>query len=304
MTDLDISQAMSQNTADDLFRQLQHDHTMKELEFEKEKRKIIELEKTMKLRKLVIKKLEKKLSLLNMQIAELNLIAQELGRKVRFSLDLAPNYLEDETAIHCIEEIIRIRIMSEDYGHVFFWDTTKLNDRQYLIREMLDKYFETESLEKPQKEHDPFWDPEEPIDIGRSFISLKPISLLFDVSRTLKIYFETEVIGTVEVKLTPCDHFGQALSSEDQNLIADCIQLLGKDVSFSVNITKANINPQFTKSCFIQYKLAHDLFANKTFKTPIVQSDSGAIDFEYFEVHSLDSLDNSGLVFLTSAKVD
>lgn len=303
LLELDMSQAMSTTTADDLVRQLQHDHTAKELEFEREKRKITELEKTIKLRKLVIKKIESKLMQLNMQITELNLIAQELGRKVKFSIDLAPNYLEDETAIHCTDEIARVRIINEDYCHLFFWDTNKLNDRQYLIREMLDKYFETENFEKPEKEHDPFWDPEEPVDLGRAFLSLKPISLLFDVTRQLKIFYETEVIGSVQVKLEPCDHFGQPLTSEDVESIADCIQLIGRDVSFSVNITKANINPTYTRSCFIQYRLNHDTFAGKTFRTPIVQSDSGEIDFDYSEVHSLDGLDKSGLVFLSTAKV-
>lgn len=303
LLELDMSQAMSQTTADDLVRQLQHDHTAKELEYEREKRRIIELEKTIKLRKLMIKKLEKKLVQFNMQVSELNLIAQELGRKVRFSLDLAPNYLEDEAAIHSIDDMIRVRIMNEDDSKVFFWDTNKLNDRQYLIRELLDKYFETETSVKPEKEHDPFWDPEEPVDIARAYISLKPVSLLFDVSRQLKIYYEAEVIGTVEVKLEPCDHYGQPLNSDDVSSVSDSIQLLGQNVNFSVSITKANINPLFTRSCFIQYKLGHDSFSNKVFKTPIVQSESGNIDFEYFEVHSLDSLDNSGLVFLSSAKV-
>jgi hypothetical protein len=301
--ELDMSQAMSQTTADDLVRQLQHDHTTKELEFEREKRRIMELEKTIKLRKLVIKKLEKKLIQYNMQISELNLISQELGRRVSFILDLAPNYLEDETAIHSAEDVIRVRIMNEDEGQIFFWDINKLNDRQYLIREMLEKYFETETLEKIEKEHDPFWDPEEPIDLGRAFISLKPVSLLFDVSRQLKIFYETEVIGTVQLKLEPCDHFGQPLTSDDVSSISDCIQLIGKDVSFSVRITKANINPRFTKNCFFQYRLAHDDFNNIIFKTSIVQSESGCIDFDYFGVHSLDNLDNSGLVFLSSSKV-
>lgn len=299
-----MSHANASFSLDEYIKQLQHENTLKELEFEKERKKIIEMEKIIKMRKILLKKLEKKLKEVSIQMAELNLCAQELGRKVRFSLDLAPCYLEDESALYSLDEIIRVKIMNEDVNHLFFWDLNKLNDRLYLIRDMLDKFFETETIEQVEKENDPFWDPEEPVDFGRAFISLKHVALLFDIERCLMIYYETETIGSVQVRIEPCDSLGQPLSSEETALITDPLQMLGKTLNFSVRIGKANINSQFTKYCYFQYRFGHDMFNGQTFTTSKVQSDSGIIDFEYFEIHTIDYVDNSSLAYLTSSKLD
>lgn len=304
VTDLDLSQVNGSFTMDDYVKQLQQENAAKEREFERERKKITEMEKIIKMRKIVMKKLEKRLKEVNSQVVELNLISQELGRKVKFTLDLAPCYLEDESAIYSTEELIRVRVMNEDACHLFFWDMNKLNDRQFLIREMLDKYFETDVIEKVDRESDPFWDPEEAIDIGRAFITLKPISVLFDIERSVKIYYETEVIGSMQVRLEPCDSMGQPLSNDETASVTDCMQLLGKNLSFRVSITKANISSQFTKYCYIQYKLGLDSLGSSVFTTSKVQSESGNLNFEYSEVHNIDMLDHSALIFLSSGKID
>lgn len=304
VADLDLSQVNGSFTMDDYVKQLQQENSAKEREFEKERKKITEMEKIIKMRKIIMKKLEKRLKEVNSQVAELNLIAQELGRKVKFTLDLAPCYLEDESAIYSIEELIRVKVMNEEACQLFFWDMNKLNDRQFLIREMLDKYFETEVVEKVEQEHDPFWDPEEAVDCGRAFITLKPISVLFDVEKSLKIYYESEVIGSVLVSLDPCDSLGQSLSSEDTGSITDCMQLLGKSLSFRVSITKANISPQFTRYCYFEYKLGHESYGSETFTTSKVQSESGILNFEYSRVHTVDVLDQSSLIYFSSGKID
>ena len=290
-------------TFEEYLRQVQKENLQKESEFERERRRIVEMEKVIKRRKIVIKKLEKKLSKVNSMVAELNLMSQELGRKVKFFVDIGPGYMEDDSILYNMNEMIRVKVVNEELSHLFYWDLNKLNDRYFLIRESLDKFFESEVAEKLEKEHDPFWDPEEPIDIARSFISLKPVSLLFDTEKSLKVYFETEIIGDVRVRIEPCDQYGQPLREEEVSHIVDPMQLLNNPLHFSVQIKKATLNPFYTKHCYFQYRLNHDDFAGKEFRTCKAQSDSGVIDFEFSEIHGFEAVDQSALIFLTESRV-
>ena len=49
---------------------------------------------------------------------------------------------------------------------MYLWDLHKFANRYYIIKEMLEKYFETNQIPKTEKEDDPFWDPPEPRLIG------------------------------------------------------------------------------------------------------------------------------------------
>lgn len=295
---------VNDQTFDEYLKQMQRDNIQKESEFERERKRLFEMEKIIKRRKIVIKNLEKKLSSVNSMVSELSLMSIELGRKVKFSLDLGPGYLEDDSILYTMKDMIRVKVINEEVNHLFYWDLSKLNDRYFLIRELLDKLFENDVCPvEMDKDQDPFWDPEEPIDTGRAFMSLKPISLLFDIEKTLKIYHETEIIGDVLVRIDPCDQSGTVLKEEDLFDIVDPMQLLGNPVYFKVQIKKATLNPFYTRSCFILYRLNHDDFQGKSFKTGRAQSDSGIIEFDYSEVHGFDTMDQSSLIFLTESKV-
>lgn len=297
------AEALDASGMDEFHRQVERENQQKELEFERERKRLLEMEKIIRRRKVVLQKLEKKLSKVSMSIGELNLIGKELQKKVQFFLDVGPGYLEDDSVLYSMSDLIRVKVVNEEYFNVYYWDLSKLNDRYFLIRERLEKYFETEVLESLEKDKDPFWDPEEAIDLGRAYISLRPISFLFDLEKTLKIYHETDTIGEVCIRLFPSNQYGQPLPEEDVQEVTEPMQLLGEPLSFTVQIKQAKILPYYTKLCFLQYKLAHDDFAGKEFRTSKVQSESGIIDFEYQETHTIDSVDQSGVVFLTETKV-
>jgi kinesin family member 13 len=44
---------------------------------------------------------------------------------------------------------------------VYTWDVEKLSLRYYLVKDILDKFFETNQLPALNKKDDPFWDPPE-----------------------------------------------------------------------------------------------------------------------------------------------
>jgi hypothetical protein len=293
----------SQTNMEEYLRQVQKDQSQKEIEFERERKRIGEMEKIIKRRKVMLKKLEKKLGKVSSTVCELNLMAKELNKKVKFSLDLGPGFLSDESAFENLQDIIRVKIVNEEVGHLFYWDLNKLQDRYDLIKDILDRFFEEEAVPSLDHTQDPFWDPEEAADIGRAFISLKPLAFMFDDERLLKVYVETEVVGDVAVRIEPCDKSGLPLKPEEMEDITEPMQLIGRQMYFSVRLGKASINPFYTRQCFFQYRLNADSLDQKDFVTCKVQSDSGIIDFDYFEVHSIESVDQSTLVFLSDTKV-
>ena len=49
----------------------------------------------------------------------------------------------------------------------------KFSNRYFLIKDILDHYFETNELPKFKKEDDPFWDPPEPYFMGQVILIYK-----------------------------------------------------------------------------------------------------------------------------------
>lgn len=46
------------------------------------------------------------------------------------------------------------------------WDMKKFSNRYFLIKDILDNYFETNEIPALKREDDPFWDPPESYFIG------------------------------------------------------------------------------------------------------------------------------------------
>jgi len=56
----------------------------------------------------------------------------------------------------------------------------KFENRLFMIREILEEFFDDQKLPILEKEEDPFWDPPNPILIGQSFLQLESLSLMFE----------------------------------------------------------------------------------------------------------------------------
>jgi hypothetical protein len=65
---------------------------------------------------------------------------------------------------------IMIKVDNAEDGYYYEWPADKFRNRMFVMRDILDDYFDTG--EKPALDHDtdPFWDPPNPILIGQSFI--------------------------------------------------------------------------------------------------------------------------------------
>lgn len=75
---------------------------------------------------------------------------------------------------------IYVQINNTEESYYYEWPVDKFENRLFMIREILEEYFDDGKLPQLTKESDPFWDPPNPILIGQSFLQLEPLSLMFE----------------------------------------------------------------------------------------------------------------------------
>ena len=126
---------------------LQVEKEQKALERERQK-KLLEDEETMKKYRIKEKNfIENKLAKYLPKVLEVNLIAKELKRNVQLQAKLKYVY---ETDCHSFTEDkaqkIKIQVNNREEGQVYLWDLHKFSNRYYIIKELLDKYFETTQI--------------------------------------------------------------------------------------------------------------------------------------------------------------
>lgn len=249
------------------------DYTLKEKESEKKKQEIKFKDKHY---------LERKLSKYLPKILEINLIAKELKKNVSLNAKLSYTFkegidfskgeanLEDERS----KFKIIIQVMNREYGYVYYWEVSKFSNRYYLIKDILENYFETNELPILSKEQDPFWDPPEPHLIGQSFLKLMSLAYILDYSCELAIVGEKGSCGSLNVKVVPTDEKGEKnLSSEmEENgeYIDDPNELLGKRFDFKVIIENAVLPENICTDVYAEYTLNFGNGKKGIFQTNIV----------------------------------
>ena len=82
---------------------------------------------------------------------EVNLIAKELKRNVSLMAKLKYVYAENADYAQFNEEKaqtgqIQILVNNREEGQVYLWDLHKFGNRYYLIKDLLEKYFETNQI--------------------------------------------------------------------------------------------------------------------------------------------------------------
>lgn len=138
-------------------------------------------------------------------IKEMNLIAEELSRKIVFSLKVA--YDEDEK--------IRVLVTNSENGSQYSWDIEKTNNRYYMLKDLVEEFQQTGALSVIMKDPktDPFWDPADPYLIGKTQLKISPV--LYNRCNPVELWIfeeKTEVLkGLIKVNVIPTD-------LEDNNL--------------------------------------------------------------------------------------
>lgn len=184
---------------------LESERAQRELERERQRKEIQE-EETLKIYKQKEKTyLENKLSRYLPKILELNLIAKELKRNVTFQAKLTYFY-QDSHEINLLgshektkKMKIQIQVFNKEENCVYFWNLSKFINRYYIIKEILDSYFESNQIPILTKEKDPFWDPPEQHQIGQGFLKMLSLAYLVDNPAILNLVGDVGSVGTLNV---------------------------------------------------------------------------------------------------------
>lgn len=155
---------------------------------------------------------------------------------------------------------IYVQVNNTEEGYYYEWHIDKFENRLFMIREILEEFFDDGQLPQLAKEEDPFWDPPNPILIGQSFLQLEPLSLMFENSleaSILSIDGAGGKQGILSVGYAPCTQEGDIDEDNipERFIVDKAEELVGKkDMHFRVFIKDAKELPhQLTCNPFVTY---------------------------------------------------
>ncbi|EGR27406.1 kinesin motor domain protein [Ichthyophthirius multifiliis] len=262
----------------EIISKLEAERIQKQLEREKEKKKLQDEEQLrvykLKQKEIIQQRLRKALP----KIQEVGFIAKELKREIQFSTKIIYNYTEPgeiELQEQRLKKNIQILVKNIEEGTEYVWDLEKFSNRYYIIKGLLDRYFESNKIVKLQKNEDPFWDPPESLMIGQSFLKLMGLSYALDSRSNLNLIGDNGQCGNLSVGLIPCsidgsinyenDNYNDDLQIEDPN------DLLNKRMDFKVIITEAQITENLYQNIYVEYYLMNSKGIINKFKTKIIE---------------------------------
>jgi len=134
-------------------------------------------------------------------VAEANLSAQEMHRKVLFKAQLKrkiqnPALVATQKLVDNSKVEVIVRVDNSEAGYFYEWPIDKFDNRLQLIRDLLEDFFEDGVLPEMAKEKDPFWDPPEAVLIGHAYIKLEALAYVMDSEIVAKIYDTSSQKGT------------------------------------------------------------------------------------------------------------
>ena len=221
-------------------------------------------------------RLDETLNTLLPMVKEANISAEELKRKISFEPTIV-HEVEEKPGQSPLEELknskskVKVRIVNKEDGSEYMWNPDKFSDRLYMIRDVMNDYFDTGKLPKLDKEEDPFWDPEEAHLIGRAYLYLKALGNMFENISDCKILNTNSqsFCGNLHVGVQPTDETGEADDCPEELMVDDPKELLGKSIDFNVIIGQATGLPEnLCKDTYVKFGW---YLNNQDFQTETIQ---------------------------------
>lgn len=186
-------------------------------------------------------KLEEELAALMPTINEANLMAEELGKPIKFEARLAVK--SSAVSIGTVEEMknlkqieINIRVTNTKNGNLWNWTPTKFENRLFIMRELYQEFLDYGPRDVPPSK-DPFWDPPEAFEIGKAYVYLKALSQLVEIENEFAIVdYKGDEQGKLSVEIYP---ESPVEGADPPDYLNDAKELIGKDVNFRVRIPYA-----------------------------------------------------------------
>jgi hypothetical protein len=190
-----------------------------------------------------------------------------------------------------------IRVENKEAGYFYDWPADKFKNRIFLIRDVLDDYFDSGDLPQVVNDTDPFWDPPNPILIGQSFIQLEPLGLQFENfidATVLSIDGAGGSQGQLTIGYAPCTVDG-SLDEDDLDeefMVNDCAELVGKEnLHFKVYVKNAIGLPKgMCTNPFVTYQFKFD---KNVYRTEPVEGMHQTPTWGYEKQHRIATIDKA-----------
>jgi hypothetical protein len=209
-------------------------------------------------------------------VKEANISAEELKRKYNFEPTIV-HEVDEKPGMSPLEELknskskVKVRVTNKEDGYHYDWDPEKFSDRLYMIRDVMNEYFDSGKLPKLDKDQDPFWDPEEACLIGRGYVYLKSLGYMLDNVASCRIMNTNHQgdCGTLDCGVVPTDETGEATECPDELIVDEPHELLGKTAYINVVINGASGLPEhLAKDTYVKYSWYLD---NEEIQTDVIQ---------------------------------
>eukprot|EP01016_Furgasonia_blochmanni_P015279 TRINITY_DN1828_c0_g1_i5.p1 TRINITY_DN1828_c0_g1~~TRINITY_DN1828_c0_g1_i5.p1 ORF type:complete len:436 (+),score=170.84 TRINITY_DN1828_c0_g1_i5:83-1309(+) len=165
---------------------------------------------------------------------------------------------------------LQIQVNNWEESTIYMWDTTKFMNRYYIIKELLEKYFETNQVPVLSKNEGPFWDPKEPLLIGQAYIKLTPLAYLLDNHCELALVNEKGQVGTLEISVYPTDEEGSNNLADDNDLLVENPKsLVGSRLDYLIFIDNAKIPDDFSDT-YCEFQVMNEKGEIEKFKTKTI----------------------------------
>eukprot|EP00288_Rhodomonas_lens_P002224 CAMPEP_0177731524 /NCGR_PEP_ID=MMETSP0484_2-20121128/22603_1 /TAXON_ID=354590 /ORGANISM="Rhodomonas lens, Strain RHODO" /LENGTH=972 /DNA_ID=CAMNT_0019244655 /DNA_START=136 /DNA_END=3050 /DNA_ORIENTATION=- len=233
------------------------------------------------------------------RVTEANALANELRRRIKFETKITPVMSKNEGLI---SQVI-VQLTDQESGLEFRWSKDKFINRVYLMREMFEKYSAGElDLGALEPDEDPFWDPNEAVNVGYCTVFFKPLAYCMPIDDDQQIYVQTESQGIMHIKMEPCKPDGSAISEEEEESIYDDItdptDLRGRRLDVLVQVQHARGLPsKFNAEVFVEFELYKAPNPNRPdgkYVTPVVKGTSNP-DFNFSQHVTWESVDEDVL---------
>lgn len=192
-------------------------------------------------------RVEKQLNEILPLVNEANLAAAELSRDIKFNTKMVKRldpFLKDGQMSQGKTDIL-VKVENNEDDYFYEWPAEKFHNRLYMIREILEEFFDSGELPNTDKNEDPFWDPPNPLLIGQSFLQLEPLGLRFENTLDaviLSIDGQGGKSGQLTIGYKPCNEEGDVDEDKlsDEFMVDDVMELVGKkDLFFVVYVKQA-----------------------------------------------------------------
>ncbi|XP_022088583.1 kinesin-like protein KIF28P [Acanthaster planci] len=167
-------------------------------------------------------------------VAEVNEISQEMNRGVKFEA-LIKNLTSHDARGRDMTKEVSVRVTDTETNQIWIWSAEKFTNRRFLIKDLYQKFQESDGDTIVQQAADPFWDPVEDILLGTCHVWLMSLAYLMGVNDEFEVQNDQgKEEGVMTVKILPCDKKGRALG--DDSMTLDPSELLGKRLDLLVII--------------------------------------------------------------------